>query len=59
MAEVHGRSQEVGRLKIALGWRMHDIMRGRNRFDEVECHGDDKIQDKLCQRRGKVNKFRG
>jgi hypothetical protein len=59
MAEVHERSQEVGRLKTALGWRMHDIRRGRNRLDKIECHGDDKIREKLCQRRDKVNKFRG
>ena len=50
VAEGHGRSQEVGRLKTALGWRMHDIRHGRNHFDEIECHGDDKIRDKLCQR---------
>jgi hypothetical protein len=30
VAEVHGRSQEVGRLKIALGWRMYEIKSGRN-----------------------------
>jgi hypothetical protein len=27
--------------------------------NEVECQGDDKTGDKLCQRRDKVNKFRG
>ena len=27
--------------------------------DEIECQGDDKTSDKLCQRRDKVNKFRG
>jgi hypothetical protein len=59
MAEVHGRSQEVGRLNTSLGWRMHDIRCGRNQFDEIECHGDNKIRDKLCQRRDKVNKLRG
>ena len=32
---------------------------GRNRIDKVECQGDDKTQDKLCQRRDKVDKFRG
>jgi hypothetical protein len=30
VAEVHERSQEVGRLKTALGWRVHDGRRGRN-----------------------------
>jgi hypothetical protein len=43
MAEVHERSQKVGRLKTTLGWRMYDIRRGRNRLDKIECHGDDKI----------------
>jgi hypothetical protein len=27
--------------------------------DKVECQGDAKTEDKLCQRRDKVNKFRG
>jgi hypothetical protein len=31
VAEVHGRSQEVGRLKTALGWRMYEKKSGRNR----------------------------
>jgi hypothetical protein len=30
VAEVHGRSQEVGRLKTALGWRMYEMKSGRN-----------------------------
>jgi hypothetical protein len=30
VAEIHGRSQEVGRLKNALGWRVYDIISGRN-----------------------------
>jgi hypothetical protein len=28
-------------------------------FDKVECQGDAKTEDKLCQRRDKVDKFRG
>jgi hypothetical protein len=32
---------------------------GRNRIDKVECQGDAKTEDKLCQRRDKVDKFRG
>jgi hypothetical protein len=59
VAEVHGRSQEVGRLQTALGWRVYDIRRGRNRVTRSSVRGDDKIRDKLCQRRDKVNKFRG
>jgi hypothetical protein len=27
--------------------------------DKIECQGDDKTNDKLCQRQDKVNKFRG
>ena len=59
MEEVHGRSQDVGRLKTALGWSMREIKSGRNCVNEVECQGDDKTGNKLCQRRDKVKKFRG
>jgi hypothetical protein len=57
--EVHGRSQDVGRLKTSLGWSMCEIKSGLQPFNEVECQGDDKTGDKLCQRWDKVNKFIG
>jgi hypothetical protein len=30
MEEVHGRSQDVGRLKTSLGWSMREIKSGCN-----------------------------
>jgi hypothetical protein len=40
--------------RLPLVWRMYDIRRGRNRWGKIECHGDDQIRGKLCQRRDKV-----
>jgi hypothetical protein len=39
VAEVHGRSQEVGRLKTALGWRMYEIKNGHNRVTRSSVRG--------------------
>jgi hypothetical protein len=39
VAEVHGRSQEVGRLKTVLGWRVYDIMSGRSRVTRSSVRG--------------------
>jgi hypothetical protein len=39
VAEVHGRSQEVGRLKTALGWRMYETNSGRNRVTRSSVRG--------------------
>jgi hypothetical protein len=39
VAEVHGQSQEVGRLKTALGWRMYEIKSGRNRVTRLSVKG--------------------
>jgi hypothetical protein len=39
VAEVHGQSQEVGRLKTALGWRMYETNSGRNRVTRSSVRG--------------------
>jgi hypothetical protein len=39
VAEVHERSQEVGRIKTTLGWRMHDRRRGRNHVTRSSVGG--------------------
>jgi hypothetical protein len=39
VAEVRGRSQEVGRLQTALGWRVHDRRHGRNRVTRSSVRG--------------------
>jgi hypothetical protein len=39
VVEVHGRSQKVGRLKTALGWRVDDIMSGRKRVTRSSVRG--------------------
>jgi hypothetical protein len=39
VAEVHGRSQDVGRLKTDLGWRMYEIKSGCNRSTRSSVRG--------------------
>jgi hypothetical protein len=43
MAEVHGRSQEVGRLKTALGWRMYEMKSGRNHVTRSSVRGTTRL----------------
>jgi hypothetical protein len=37
--KVHGRSQEGGRLKTALGWRMYETNSGHNRVTRSSVRG--------------------
>jgi hypothetical protein len=39
VVEVHGRSQEVGRLQTTLGWRVYDIRHGRNHVTRPSVRG--------------------
>jgi hypothetical protein len=39
VAEVHRRSQEMGRLKTALGWRVYERRNGRNRVTRSSVRG--------------------
>jgi hypothetical protein len=55
VAEVHGRSQDVGRLKTALGWRRYEIKSGRNHSTRSRVRGMTRLgievgQDEQIQR---------
>jgi hypothetical protein len=39
VAEVHGQSQKVRRLKTSLGWRMYEIKSGCNRVMRSSVKG--------------------
>jgi hypothetical protein len=39
VAEVHEQSQKVGILKTSLGWRVYDIMSGRNSVTRSSVRG--------------------
>jgi hypothetical protein len=41
--EVHGRNQDVGRLKTAFGWSMCEIKSGRNHLMRSSVRGTKRL----------------